>query len=216
MVCQINRNRAVSVHCYSAQGRSLLSNNSLSTVLHVAWERRFGELIWLLVFNYCWGQRENLGLGELKNLHTDCSDLICSFGEGPPAVSEGLWLHGRWSAHHVLLISHICKVSTLCQHLLQWTQQVESQGLPLPYAASQSNHNLMIRSAWEWIRRTLLRLVCMQDEGLSGIEYSSSSSLVTPCNGSQNTIQVLGTRKGNCKRIYANIFHFFSLTGWNI
>lgn len=107
---------------YSKLCCSLFSNNS---VLAYAWEERFGELIWLLVLNYLWGRMRNLGLRELKSPHTDCW-LICSFGEGLPAVN--VWLHRRWSAHDVLLISHICSASAQCQYLIQRTLPAGSEG----------------------------------------------------------------------------------------
>lgn len=32
-----------------------------------------GGVIWLLDFKRVWGRAENLGLGELKSMHADCS-----------------------------------------------------------------------------------------------------------------------------------------------
>ena len=98
-----------------------------------------------------------------------CCECICA----------SAWVHRRWSAHHVLLISHICSASALCQHVIRWTRLVECEGLPLPYAGGQSNHNLMIWSAWKWIRWLLFLLASGQDEGLSQTECSPRSSLLT-------------------------------------
>lgn len=46
---------------YSTRCYRLHSNKSLIRALEVAWEERFGELIWHLVFNYCWGSQRESG-----------------------------------------------------------------------------------------------------------------------------------------------------------
>lgn len=183
------------VNYYSALCCSLVSNNSATTGL--AWEERFVELIWLLIFNHRWGHRRIWGSGSCRAL-TLIALVNLPFWGGTPCredICASVWLHRRWSAPNVLLISHICSASALRQYAIRW-----SEGLPLPYAGGQSNHNLMIWSAWEWIRRAMFLLAPGQDEGLSQAECSPSCSLFTRCNRSQMIIQVLGRNlEGSCE-----------------
>lgn len=81
--------------------------------------------------------------------------LICSFLGGPPAGSAFVRVCGCTGggphppAHRVLLISHICSASALCQYLIRWTPASGIRGASTAICWwGQSNRNLMIRSAW--------------------------------------------------------------------
>lgn len=55
-------------------GSGLYSKNSIITALDVCVRTEIlGGLTWLLDFKHGWGHAENLGLGELKSIHVDCS-----------------------------------------------------------------------------------------------------------------------------------------------
>lgn len=131
------------------------------------------------------GSRGALVLIAVVNLQV-CGGSSCCEG-----ICGSVWLHRRWSAHEFLLLSHICSASALSQCLIRWTLWAKSKGLPLPYVVSQSHHNLVIWSAWEWIRWMLFLLAARRDEGLSQAGWSPSSSLFTCCSTSQRSVHVL-------------------------
>lgn len=58
----------------------------------------------------------------------------------------------RGGLHTMSSSSHICLASARRERYFQQIAQVESAGLPLPCAAGQSNHDLMMWLAWEWSR----------------------------------------------------------------
>lgn len=70
---------------------TLCSNHLVTTSLPFAWEEAFRGLIWFLVFNYCWGLRENLGLGELKSPPMLIALVNLQLCGGDPL----LWMHLR-------------------------------------------------------------------------------------------------------------------------